>query len=76
MYHDLIWKKPKHSTNLFSFIAQSHSFDCRKIDRHVNDYFKIIVFQKKYTWKMEVLQIFGSWNQEIDSWFTNQKPLI
>ena len=25
---------------------------------------------------MEVLQIFGSWDQEIDLWFTNHQPLI
>ena len=25
---------------------------------------------------MDVLQIFGSWDQEIDSWFTNHEPLI
>ena len=25
---------------------------------------------------MEALQIFGSWDQEIDLWFTNHKPLI
>ena len=25
---------------------------------------------------MEVLKIFGLWDQEIDSWFTNQEPLI
>ena len=25
---------------------------------------------------MEVLQIFGSWDQETDSWFTNHEPLI
>ena len=25
---------------------------------------------------MEVLLIFGLWDQEIDSWFTNRKPLI
>ena len=25
---------------------------------------------------MEVLQIFGSWDPEIDSWFTNHEPLI
>ena len=25
---------------------------------------------------MEVLQILGLWDQEIDSWFTNHKPLI
>ena len=24
---------------------------------------------------MEVLQIFGLWDQEIDSWFTNNEPL-
>ena len=25
---------------------------------------------------MEVLQIFGLWDQEIDLWFMNNKPLI
>ena len=25
---------------------------------------------------MEVLQTFGLWDQEIESWFTNHKPLI
>ena len=25
---------------------------------------------------MEVLQVFGSWDQEIDLWFTNHEPLI
>ena len=25
---------------------------------------------------MEVLKIFGLWDQEIDSWFTNHEPLI
>ena len=25
---------------------------------------------------MVVLQIFGSWDQEIDSWFMNHEPLI
>ena len=38
-------------------------------------YFKII-FWKKNSLKMEVLRIFGSWHQEIDSWFTNHEPLV
>ena len=25
---------------------------------------------------METLQLFGSWDQEIDLWFPNHKPLI
>ena len=47
----------------------------RQKDIACADYFKDI-FQKNNLWTMEVLWSFGSWDQEIDSWFTNHKPLI
>ena len=34
------------------------------------------LFLKRDSWKMEILRIFGSWNQQIDSWFTNHETLI
>ena len=37
---------------------------------------KLSYFGKNYSWKIKVLQIFGSWDQEIDSWFRYLKPLI
>ena len=37
---------------------------------------KLSYFGKHNSWKMEALKIFGSWDQEIDSWFTNHEPLI
>ena len=30
-----------------------------------------IIFWKNNSWKLEILQIFGSWDQEIDSRVTN-----
>ena len=38
--------------------------------------FQVITFWKTNSWKMEVLQIFGSFDQKIDLWFTNHKSLI
>ena len=53
-----------------SFIAQPHSFDSRQIGRHISALiiWKLSYFREKKNnlRKMEVLQIFGSWNQEID----------
>ena len=40
------------------------------------DCFKVIIFQKSDSRKMDVLLIFGSWDEEIDSGFTNHKLLI
>ena len=37
---------------------------------------KLSYFGKNNFWKTEVSQIFGLWDQEIDSSFTNHKPLI
>ena len=65
-YNKVVYNKPKHSTEFF--FHQSIS------------YFKVILklsyFRKNYSWKMEVLQFFSLWDQEIDSWFTNNEPLI
>ena len=36
---------------------------------------KLSYFGKSNFWKMKVLSIFGSWDQDTDSWFTNQDPL-
>ena len=40
------------------------------------DYFKVNRFWKNNMWKMEILLIFGLWDQEIDLWLTNHEPLI
>ena len=79
MYHNIVWNKPKHPTDFFSFINQSHSFNSRQIDRQISPaviIWKLSYFSKNNSWKMEVLRIFGSWDQQIDSWFTNHEPLI
>ena len=41
--------KPKHSTDFFSFIDQSYSFNLRhrEVDIVCADYFKVIIFWKK-----------------------------
>ena len=65
---------------LFSFVNQSHLFNSRQIDRQTYIsaliIFKLLHFGKNDSWKMEVLNIFGLWDQEIDLWFTNHEPLI
>ena len=65
--------KLKYSTEFSSFINHSLSFYSRHVERHMAcaDCFKVIIFwQVSNSWKMELLQIFGSWDQEIDWWFT------
>ena len=55
----LMLKQTKTFDRIFSFIDQSHSFNSRYIrqtDIACTDY---------DSWKMEVLWIFGSWNQKI-----------
>ena len=52
-----------------SFIVQPHSFNSRQIDGQtlsVLIILKLSYFGKKQFLKMKVLQIFGSWDQEID----------
>ena len=44
---------------------------------HVLIIWKLLYLGKNNLWKMEVLQIFVSWDQETESWFfTNHEPLI
>ena len=79
MYNDVAQNKPNHSTEICSFIVKPHLFNSRQIYRHIS--FALVIvklsyFRKNSSWKIEVLQIFGSWDQEIDSWFTNYEPLI
>ena len=38
--------------------------------------YRVIIFYKNQSWKMETLQMFGLLDQENDSWFMNHKPLI
>ena len=40
------------------------------------DRLKLSYFGKNDWWKMTVFRIFGSWDQRIDSLFTNHEPLI
>ena len=57
-------------SEFFSFIDQSHSFNSKQIGRHILPaliILKLSLFGKNNLWKMEVLQIFGSWDQEINS---------
>ena len=68
---------PKHLMELFSFINQSHWFNSWQIDRYcLHWFFKSYILEKNNLQKMEVLQISGSWDQEIDLWFMNRKTLI
>ena len=70
---------PKHLMEYFYLIDQSQSFSSRQIDRQIWTVLiilKLSYFRKKDSWKMEVLRIYGFWDQEIDSWFTNHEPLI
>ena len=65
--------------NLFSFIVQSHSFSSGLVDRQTSSaliILKLSYFRKNNLCKMEVLQMFGSWDQKTDSWFTNHETLI
>ena len=52
--------------------------DRQKDDRYCPHWFilKLSYFGKSDSWKIKVLQIFGSWDEEIDSWLTNNEPLI
>ena len=79
MYNDVAKNKPNHSTEICSFIVQPHLFNSRQIYRQIS--FALVIVKLSYfgrssSWKIKVLQIFGSWDQEIDSWFTNYKPWI
>ena len=79
MYNDVAKNKPNHSTEICSFIVQPHLFNSRHIYRQIS--FALVIVKLSYfgrnsSWKIKVSQIFGSWDQEIDSWFTNYKPLI
>ena len=81
VYSDVVLKKPKHLTEFFfsliNLIQLIYSFIVT--DRQTNiactHCFKVI-FWKNNLWEIEVLWVFGLWDQEIDSWFTNNKPLI
>ena len=54
-------------------ISFIYSYNFRQIHRQI---WPALIILISYSWKMDVLQIFGSWDQEIDSWFTNHEPLI
>ena len=63
----------------YSFIYQTHSLNSRQIGRQIFLrwlFWSYNISEKNNLWKMEVFQNFGSWDQEIDSWFTSLKPLI
>ena len=60
-------------TDFFPFIDRSHSCNFRQIHRQIWPELIILI---SCLWKMDVLQIFGSWDQGTDSWFTNHEPLI
>ena len=61
-------------------MAQSWSWGSqiavKKTDPACIAYFKVITFWKNDFRKMKVLQNFGSWDQEIDLRFANNKPQI
>ena len=84
MYNNIVWKNPeqegvlRHSKAFLLFTIQSHLFNSRQIDRQILSGLIILklFFGKKNMWKMEVLHIFGLWDQKIDSWFMNPDPLI
>ena len=53
----------------FSFINQSHLFNPREIDQQITSTLislTLSYFRKNSSQKMNVLQIFGSWDQEMD----------
>ena len=53
-----------------SFIVQPHSFNSKQIDRQtlpVLIILKLSYFEKNNSRKMNILRIFGLWDQEIDS---------
>ena len=64
--------------NFFSFTDQSHLFNSRQIDWHRLRWFFLSyhISEKNDSRKVEVLRIFGSWDQEIDPLFANHEPLI
>ena len=65
--------------NFFHFIDQSHSVNSRQIEKQILPtlvILKLSYLRKNHSWKMEVLRIFASWDQEIDSSFTNHEPLF
>ena len=37
---------------------------------------KLSCLRKNDSWKMYILKILDSWDQKINSWFTNHEPLI
>ena len=84
MYNNIVWKNPeqegvlRHSKAFLLFTIQSHLFNSRQIARQISSGLIILklFFGKKNMWKMEVLHIFGLWDQKIDSWFMNPDPLI
>ena len=56
--------------NFVSFIIQSHSFNSGQVDRQISSVLiilKLSFFRKNNLCKMEVLQIFGLWDQKTDS---------
>ena len=63
---------------LQNFVLSSSNLTDLTLDRQIS--FTMIILKtysgKNILWKMEVLQIFGLWDQEIGSWFTNCEPLI
>ena len=72
MCNDVGWNKSKHSTELFCFINQSHSFKLytdRQSDIAALIILKLSYFWKNNSWKIVLLRPFGSRDQEIDSWF-------
>ena len=79
IHNDIVWNKPKNSTEFFSFIDKSHSFNSRQINRQISTaliILKLCYFGKNHSWKMEVFWIFCSWDQKIHSWFTNHEPIM
>ena len=57
-------------TKICSFIVQPHLFKDRETDRQMSSVLvisKLSYFRESNLWKMEVLQIFGLWDQETDS---------
>ena len=81
MYNDAVYRKPQHSTEFFSFIDQSYSFNSRQIDRQISP--ALIILKLSYfgkngsfgsiceKWKFCELWLVGSRN-----WFVIHNYLI
>ena len=66
-------KQSKHSADFFLSLINLIHLTLDRLGRQISTALIIskLYFGKNDPWKMEVLRIFDSWDQEIGSWFTN-----